>query len=111
MKGAKEKSVANGKIKKTEKTEKKKTATRDTDTTEIDELFTKKKPEPPVVKTTVKKPVKIEKNFDVRGTTSTARRLTDDGLPIYTDKEMGLGVDDQQGGNTAECPFDCSCCY
>lgn len=36
------------------------------------------------------------------------RRYTADGLPIYTEKELGLST---EGGDTALCPFDCDCCH
>jgi hypothetical protein len=31
----------------------------------------------------------------------------DDGLFIYSDKEMNVGL----GKDTKDCPFDCWCCY
>lgn len=40
---------------------------------------------------------------DTRG-----RRKTDDGLHIYTDKELRIGEGE---GDTPDCPFDCWCCY
>ncbi|PFH32501.1 hypothetical protein BESB_018190 [Besnoitia besnoiti] len=36
-----------------------------------------------------------------------AVRRTADGLRIYTEEELGIG----KGGDTPECPFDCSCCF
>mmetsp|Transcript_47716 Transcript_47716/g.91175 ORF Transcript_47716/g.91175 Transcript_47716/m.91175 type:complete len:172 (+) Transcript_47716:150-665(+) len=38
---------------------------------------------------------------------NTSREKTDDGLFIYSDKEMKVGL----GADTANCPFDCWCCY
>jgi hypothetical protein len=35
------------------------------------------------------------------------RRYTEDGLPIYTVEELGIG----KGGNTPLCPIDCDCCH
>eukprot|EP00920_Eleutheroschizon_duboscqi_P032325 GHVT01077946.1.p1 GENE.GHVT01077946.1~~GHVT01077946.1.p1 ORF type:complete len:143 (-),score=43.95 GHVT01077946.1:190-618(-) len=35
------------------------------------------------------------------------RNFTPDGLPIYTEAELGIG----QGGGTSDCPFDCACCF
>jgi len=29
------------------------------------------------------------------------------GLPVYTEESLRIG----QGGGTADCPFDCTCCY
>lgn len=83
---------------------------------EIDELFTKRTVKKVLTSNpastqpiAASKPsqIKDEPIADTRGTRKRARPLTDDGLPIYTDKEMRIG----QGGSTAECPFDCSCCY
>lgn len=45
--------------------------------------------------------------FDSRGRKRKARPLTEDGLPIYTTKELRIGL----GGDTDLCPFDCNCCY
>lgn len=36
------------------------------------------------------------------------RRKTEDGYNIYSMEELGLGT---TGGDTAECPFDCQCCF
>lgn len=49
----------------------------------------------------------VEEVADVRGDRKQARPLTEDGLPIYSWQEMGMG----QGGDTPECPFDCNCCF
>lgn len=35
------------------------------------------------------------------------RRKTEDGLLIYNLDELGVG----KGGDSKDCPFDCSCCY
>jgi hypothetical protein len=32
---------------------------------------------------------------------------TEEGWRIYTPDELGIG----KGGDTAECPFDCKCCF
>ncbi|XP_021730124.1 uncharacterized protein C6G9.01c-like [Chenopodium quinoa] len=40
---------------------------------------------------------------------SKPRRRTNDGLAIYSEEELRLNS--QDGGNTGECPFDCSCCF
>lgn len=45
--------------------------------------------------------------FDSRGTRRKTRPLTADGLPIYSPKELRIGL----GGGTKLCPFDCNCCY
>ncbi|KAJ3321755.1 hypothetical protein HDV06_003904 [Boothiomyces sp. JEL0866] len=43
---------------------------------------------------------------DSRG--SKPRKQTEDGLPIYLDTELNVGLD---GGDTPQCPFDCQCCF
>ncbi|POY72159.1 hypothetical protein BMF94_4796 [Rhodotorula taiwanensis] len=35
------------------------------------------------------------------------RQKTDDGLPIYNESELKIGL----GGDTPLCPFDCTCCF
>ena len=35
-------------------------------------------------------------------------RRTEEGFAIYGEEELGLT---KQGGDTAQCPFDCECCY
>ena len=35
------------------------------------------------------------------------RRTMDDGLPIYKEDELNIGL----GKDTADCPFDCDCCF
>ena len=35
------------------------------------------------------------------------RRVMDDGLPIYKEDELNIGL----GKDTPECPFDCDCCF
>ncbi|KAK4769138.1 hypothetical protein SAY86_027288 [Trapa natans] len=37
------------------------------------------------------------------------RRRTNDGLAIYSAKELGVNKPD--AGGTPLCPFDCSCCF
>ncbi|GAA6028584.1 hypothetical protein JCM8097_007294 [Rhodosporidiobolus ruineniae] len=44
-----------------------------------------------------------ERFMDSRGT----RRKTDDGLPIFSESELKIGL----GGDTELCPFDCQCCF
>ena len=34
------------------------------------------------------------------------RKYTEDGLPIYTEEELGIN----KRGNTELCPFHCQCC-
>ncbi|KAJ1980831.1 hypothetical protein H4R33_005387 [Dimargaris cristalligena] len=43
--------------------------------------------------------------FDTRGTRT--KQKTVDGYHIYTLTDLKIG----QGGDTAECPFDCECCF
>lgn len=45
--------------------------------------------------------------FDSRGINRKTRALTEDGLPIFTPKELKIGL----GGGTDLCPFDCNCCF
>ena len=45
--------------------------------------------------------------FDSRGIKRKTRALTEDGLPIFTPKELRIGL----GGGTDLCPFDCNCCF
>lgn len=45
--------------------------------------------------------------FDSRGLRRKTRALTEDGLPIFTPKELKIGL----GGGTDLCPFDCNCCF
>lgn len=45
--------------------------------------------------------------FDSRGLKRKTRSLTEDGLPIFSPKELKIGM----GGGTDLCPFDCNCCY
>ncbi|KAE9410946.1 DUF1764-domain-containing protein [Gymnopus androsaceus JB14] len=45
---------------------------------------------------------------DSRG--SGPRRKTEEGWSIYKVDELGIG-DDDQGGDTPLCPFDCDCCF
>ncbi|XP_057524817.1 uncharacterized protein C6G9.01c [Amaranthus tricolor] len=52
---------------------------------------------------------KIPKDSEVFNSNSKPRRRTNNGLPIYSEEE--LGINNQDGGDTALCPFDCSCCF
>ena len=44
--------------------------------------------------------------FDSRGTNS-KRKKTEEGFNIYHEDELKIGL----GGDTENCPFDCTCCY
>lgn len=44
---------------------------------------------------------------DSRGLRKKKRPTTEEGYPIYTVKEMKIGL----GGDTPDCPFDCECCF
>lgn len=97
---------------------------------DIDAIFTKKsKPEPIEPKATLTKKKTKKKNKknlsvetivlekepikqelpkddlfeDGRG----LRKKTEDGLPIYLDTELNIGL----GKDTEDCPFDCQCCF
>ncbi|KAJ3261715.1 hypothetical protein HK103_004666 [Boothiomyces macroporosus] len=54
----------------------------------------------------IKKPKIVDPNDD--GTFADSREQTEDGLPIYLDTELNVGLD---GGDTPQCPFDCQCCF
>jgi hypothetical protein len=43
--------------------------------------------------------------FDTRGEAATRKVV--DGLKVYSLEELGIG----KGGDTADCPFDCDCCF
>lgn len=45
--------------------------------------------------------------FDSRGLKRKTRPLTEDGLPIFSPRELKIGL----GGGTDLCPFDCNCCF
>lgn len=76
---------------------------------DLDNLFKTKskaikkvKKEEPKAKTVPKKPA------DTAGEEKAKPiRYTEDGLRIYTAEELKIG----QGGDTADCPFDCNCCF
>ncbi|KAK9804606.1 hypothetical protein WJX73_007261 [Symbiochloris irregularis] len=45
---------------------------------------------------------------DIFGTAAASKRRRDpEGLPVYTPEELNIG----QGGDTADCPFNCKCCF
>ena len=99
---------------KKEKVEKKEKKISDKDSKdEIDDIFAAaKQKKSPSGGSEEKKKVSVPRpeddSFsDIRGTKRKKRPLTEDGLPIYTAKEMGMG----KGGDTEQCPFDCDCCF
>ncbi len=51
----------------------------------------------------------VEAIADLRGTRHTKRPMTEDGLPIYSAAEMRINM--PNAGNSADCPFDCECCF
>ena len=72
---------------------------------DLDALFNTKskslkkvKKEEPIAKVAPKKPVEAK---------AKPARYTDDGLRIYSKEELNMG----KGGDTADCPFDCDCCF
>lgn len=80
----------------------------DKDIAELDSLFAKKKPQavaPRQAQIRQKPTRQDDAFFDSRGTKAVA--LTDDGLPVYRDKDLNVG----KGGATSRCPFDCDCCF
>lgn len=42
-----------------------------------------------------------------RGPTGASRKYTEEGYRIYSEDELKI----RGGGDTADCPFDCSCCF
>ena len=40
---------------------------------------------------------------------SKGRKKTEEGFNIYTEEELKLA--EEKGGDTADCPFDCECCF
>jgi len=45
---------------------------------------------------------------DLFGREAEARAKTEEGYNVYSEEELGLN---KQGGDSALCPFDCTCCY
>lgn len=43
------------------------------------------------------------------GGPTTGRKRTEEGYAIYKEDELGLTK--KGGGDTADCPFDCDCCF
>jgi len=80
---------------------------------EIDALFSKVKKPKPAAKSSPKKIEKAPKGSAAdplgKGQVEVkARKRTEEGWPIYTEEELKLG---DGGGDTADCPFDCQCCF
>ncbi|KAJ3276992.1 hypothetical protein HDV01_000044 [Terramyces sp. JEL0728] len=73
------------------------------DKIQVEEVDFSAKPQP-------KKPKIVDPDddgfADSRGTKP--RKQTEDGLPIYLDTELNVGL---EGGETPQCPFDCQCCF
>ncbi|KAL2940196.1 Uncharacterized protein RDABS01_001578 [Bienertia sinuspersici] len=87
---------------------------------EIDDIFAsrkRKKHEQEKAEKTIDKNEKsrkkkkkiILKGGEAFNPVSKPRRRTNDGLAVYTEEE--LKINSQDGGSTALCPFDCSCCF
>ena len=78
---------------------------------DIDDIFSSKPKKEEPKKAVVHKSTNNDNDdgfFDTRGLKTQERRYTEDGFPIYTDKELGFT---NTLGDTDECPFDCKCCY
>lgn len=69
---------------------------------EIEAIFQKMKKDKQKKKSEASK--KEEEKKRMKG-----RKFTDDGLPIYTEEE--LGMNNPKAGTTPLCPFDCDCCH
>ena len=75
---------------------------------DLDALFkTKSKAIKKVKKEEPKNKTAPKKLADAADEKSKPIRYTEDGLRIYTEEELKIG----QGGDTADCPFDCNCCF
>lgn len=59
-----------------------------------------------IKKKSIKKDKTEKEKYISKNVKNQNRKFTEDGLPIYTEKELGLG----KGGDTELCPFDCDCC-
>ncbi|KYQ93596.1 hypothetical protein DLAC_04969 [Tieghemostelium lacteum] len=100
------------------------TTTKNNDDLDLDELFEKRKQtkiESKVAERKAEKETKekLEKSkkrkleleddfFDSRGLNIKDRKYVD-GLPVFTEEELGLDTAGE-GGDTELCPFDCQCC-
>ncbi|KAI5189929.1 hypothetical protein NECID01_0724 [Nematocida sp. AWRm77] len=74
---------------------------------ELDRIFTQKK-------TSTKKNTPKEKKPSPKDTYSirqennkTLSKHTEEGFRIYSTEDLNIG----KGGQTEECPFDCTCCF
>ena len=70
-------------------------------------MFSKKKktiekPKKPEIKKVAEPKEKKEKVPKTK-----ASRFTEEGFKIYSTEELNIG----KGGDTADCPFDCNCCF
>jgi Eukaryotic protein of unknown function (DUF1764) len=90
----------------------------------IDDLFSSKKkpkssppsqPEPIKTKSTSEQPTKKIKgnSSDLFGTAYSdsnklSNKRTEEGWPVYRLEDLNLS---NTGGDTADCPFDCNCCF
>ena len=41
---------------------------------------------------------------------TTTGKKTEEGFSVYTFEELGMNENDEEGGDTPLCPFDCTCC-
>jgi hypothetical protein len=55
------------------------------------------------------KAARAAKEQELKAKLPARRRLTDDGLPVFTEEE--LKMNDPRAGTTPLCPFDCDCCH
>lgn len=78
---------------------------------DLDSLFKKKKKtiekKPEVKKPETKKAEKAEKPKKERQPKEKGARFTEEGFRIYSTEELNIG----KGGDTADCPIDCNCCF
>uniref|UniRef100_A0A1J3IVD2 Uncharacterized protein C6G9.01c n=1 Tax=Noccaea caerulescens TaxID=107243 RepID=A0A1J3IVD2_NOCCA len=89
---------------------------------EIDDIFGgRKKKKKPELENTNKEETKVEiakknrkrkrkENGGLNKNPKTrVRKRTEDGLPVYTEDELGFNK--AYAGGTPLCPFDCDCCF
>ncbi|CAK9225488.1 unnamed protein product [Sphagnum troendelagicum] len=70
---------------------------------DVKEVLSRKKKKTKTKKTAGKSLELVEKSSGL------SRKKTDDGLPVYSEAELGFNK--KEAGGTPLCPFDCECCF
>ncbi len=70
---------------------------------DVREVRSRKKKKTKTKKTAGKSLEPVEKSSGL------SRKKTDDGLPVYSEAELGFNK--KEAGGTPLCPFDCECCF